>query len=163
MRHRIKSLALVGACAVTVTLLQPAPAHAHDPSSVAGVPQPGANATPRVWLSFSLPSVLKPELQQYKEELAVASFLPFGALWGPMLILGQELTLDWSLPLVLPQAGCAILMALALVPVIGWVTALPTYAFLSWLCARTLVANLNRPDVAIGAHLPELPAPIGKQ
>lgn len=67
------------------------------------------------------------------------------------MLLGQPFDLAWALPPLVYQVAGALLFALFWIPVVGWVLIAVAYLAGSWLGGVGMFANLNRPDVTVGA------------
>ncbi|MEW5855035.1 MAG: hypothetical protein AB2A00_40035 [Myxococcota bacterium] len=99
----------------------------------------------KVWFAFMWPDNLKPQLEEKKILLtAIGVLLPFGSVWGPIVLLGQPFDLEWALPSIVFHAlGTAFY----------WVYYIP-YLAGGWIATQCMFANLNRPEIQVGGGEP---------
>ena len=109
------------------------------------------------WFSFWFPEGLKPQIEEKKWVLTVVGFVfspVFGAIWAPMVVLGVPFDLEWALPSIIYTVVADALLCTIVVgwfPWIGWlfyVAMLGTSAVLEWISVQTMIANINRPEIA---------------
>jgi hypothetical protein len=101
----------------------------------------------KVWFNFMWPDNLKPQLEEKKMLLTIVGMLPWGSIWGPIVLLGQGFDLEWALPSIIFVVLGIICWAF---PYIGWYFGWIGYLAMSWIATQTMFANLNRPEIQVG-------------
>ena len=94
----------------------------------------------KVWFAFMWPENLKPQLEEKKMLLTIVGLLPFGAVWGPIALLGQGFDMEWALPPLI----------FSIIGFFGyWAYVLPGVV-IGWFATQVMFANLNRPEITVG-------------
>ncbi|MBI5498360.1 MAG: hypothetical protein HY904_25385 [Deltaproteobacteria bacterium] len=146
-----KTVVAGAALSLALSALAPAAAHAAPQKAplvmTEGEAAPAAEGGGKVWFAFMWPDNLKPQLEEKKMLLTIVGLLPYGAVWGPIALLGQGFDLEWALPsLVWHIVGNVIWV----VPYIGWTLGALVWLGMNWIATQTMFANLNRPEIQVG-------------
>ena len=139
----LKSLVSASVLSLAVVALAPAAAHAAQPVKaplVLAQDAPAAAGGGKVWFAFMWPENLKPQLEEKKMLLTIVGLLPFGAVWGPIALLGQGFDMEWALPPLI----------FSIIGFFGyWAYVLPGVV-IGWFATQVMFANLNRPEITVG-------------
>jgi hypothetical protein len=123
------------------------PAHATEAQKAPLVQVDDAAGGGKVWFAFMWPDNLKPQLEEKKMLLTIVGLLPYGAIWGPIVLLGQGFDLEWALPSIIWHVVGNVLWC---IPYIGWTLGSLVWLGMNWVATQTMFANLNRPEIQVG-------------
>ncbi len=117
---------------------------------------PAAGTTDKVWFAFFGGDYQKPELQERGFLIDVVGFLFFevgGAIWAPMLLVDAPFDMEWVGPTLVYMivawafSGLAILFCWTF---FGLLLFIPAF-MAAWIGTEVALANLDRPEVKLGA------------
>jgi hypothetical protein len=122
-------------------------AHATEAQKAPLVQVDDAAGGGKVWFAFMWPDNLKPQLEEKKMLLTIVGLLPYGSIWGPIVLLGQGFDLEWALPSIIWHVVGNVLWC---IPYVGWTLGTLVWLGFNWVATQTMFANLNRPEVQVG-------------
>ena len=143
-----KSVVAGAALSLALSAVAPQAAQAAEKSPLVMVDgEAPAEGGGKVWFNFMWPDNLKPQLEEKKLLLTIVGLLPYGAVWGPIVLLGQGFDLEWALPSIIYHVVGNVLWV---VPYIGWTLGTLVWLAMNWIATQTMFANLNRPEIQVG-------------
>ena len=110
-----------------------------SPAASPGAPEDAVQPGPSIKLFSLWATGLPPNLAGKRGILSLVGFLPFGGVWGPILIGGVPFEWRWAF---LPTAYYLVPCIVAFIPY-GWICALPTGLAMSWLATQVALANIG--------------------
>jgi len=148
MMTTIRTFVATATLTMAFAAIAPTGAHATEAQKAPLVQtQDAAAGGGKVWFAFIWPDNLKPQLEEKKMLLTIVGLLPYGAVWGPIVLLGQSFDLEWALPSLIWHVVGNVLW---LVPYIGWTLGSLVWLGMNWVATQTMFANLNRPEIQVG-------------
>lgn len=109
-----------------------------------------APAGGKKWFAFMPPEGLKPVLEEKKILMIIVGFLfnsIGGNIWGPMVFAGAGFDMEWALPSIVWLAVEWVAIVTGCFVVVTWIIG----PIAAWIGTMTTLANLNRPEIALGA------------
>lgn len=144
---------VVAGAALSLALGAVAPKAAQAAEKVPLVMQEGeaapAEGGGKVWFNFMWPDNLKPQLEEKKMLLTIVGLIPYGSIWGPIVLLGQSFDLEWALPSIIWHVVGHVIWW---IPYIGWTLGFLVLLAMNWIATQTMFANLNRPEIQVGGE-----------